>query len=87
MESLIKRPFSGRTFEEKVNVKQLGRPTPDLNLTQKTIGGGNRLYIRKFNRRVYKNGSVCECEVRNALFCFPSLLFGNSDAWTGLAHL
>ncbi|XP_068086206.1 zinc finger MYM-type protein 1 [Anabrus simplex] len=82
VDDLLERPFSLRSLEEKMEVKRLGRPTPDLNITQKATGGEKRSeYTRKFNRKVYKNIWVCGCEIRNALFCFPCLLFGNSDAW------
>ncbi|XP_067013750.2 zinc finger MYM-type protein 1 [Anabrus simplex] len=93
VDSLLKRPFSLRRHEEKLEVKQLGRPTPDLNLTQKATGGEKRNeYTRKFDRKVYENSWVCGCEIRNTLFCFPCLLFGNTDSWTkvgvkDLAHL
>ena len=33
VDSLLKHPFSMRTPEEKIEIKKIGRPTPDLNIT------------------------------------------------------
>lgn len=83
VDSLIKEPFSRRTLEEKVNIKIIGRPTPVLNVTQKASRGKNLSYVRYFNCKVYDNNSwICGCDVRNALFCFPCVLFGNDDIWS-----
>ena len=94
VDSLLNYPFSRRSMEEKIEVKRLGRLTPDLNINQKAKGGKNCSYTRKFHRSVYENSWICGCEIRNALFCFPCLLFGNSDSnsWsrsgvTDLGHL
>jgi hypothetical protein len=40
-------------------------------------------YQRKFNPEMYsKHDWLCGCDVKNALFCFPCLLFGDDVAWT-----
>jgi hypothetical protein len=30
----------------------------------------------------FKHDWLCGCDVKNALFCFPCLLFGDDVAWT-----
>ena len=90
VDSLLKTPFSRRTLEDKIKIKSLGRLTPDLNIVQKAKGSKNSVYTRKFNRTVYDNNDwICGCEIRNSLFCFPCLLFGNGDSWskTGVKDL
>lgn len=37
VDSLLKKPFSSRTLEERVEVKNLGRPTPYLTIVQQAI--------------------------------------------------
>lgn len=83
VDNLLSAPFSSRTLEEKIQIKELGRPTPNLNLSQKAKGGKNSEYTRQFNRKIYGLYSwLCGCEVRNAFFCFPCLLLGNSDSFS-----
>lgn len=84
VDSLIKRPFSALSFEEKVQVKTLGRPTPDINMVQAAKGRkATGTYTRRFHSDVYaKYPWMCGCDIRNALFCFPCLLFGSNDSWS-----
>ena len=36
-----------------------------------------------FNPELYlKNEWLCGCEIKQALFCFPSLIFGGENRWT-----
>ena len=62
---------------EKINVKRLGRPTPNLTstLTQEDKVG-SRNFKRHFSISIYQKFNwISGCEVTNALFCFPCLLF------------
>lgn len=80
--SLILKPFSMRSEDEKLIIKILGRPTTPIKLTQE-IKYKNRQFSRKFNSEMYdKHKWLCGCEVKNALFCFPCLLFGTENVWT-----
>ncbi|KAJ8941729.1 hypothetical protein NQ318_023325 [Aromia moschata] len=82
--SLIEEPFCGRSLSDRIETKRLGRPTPDLNIVQ-IVTCKKRSFNRKFNRDVYeKNSWICGCDIRNALFCFPCLLFGGEQLWTRL---
>jgi hypothetical protein len=55
---------------------------PDLQLI-KTSSSRKSTYQTKFNPQIYsKHNWICGCEVKNALFCFPCLLFGGDAAWT-----
>ena len=69
-------------LEVKLKVKEIGRPTPNLNIEQR---GANKKYTftRKFSSDLYKKFyCLCGCEEVNAVFCFPCLLFGEDCAWT-----
>ena len=40
-------------------------------------------YTRRFNCDVYKKFEwLSGCDIKNALFCFPCLLFGGDACWT-----
>ena len=92
IQCLLQTPFSRRSLEDKIQIKTLGRPTPNLNISQKSKSK-NHSYQRQFNSNIYKENSwICGCESRNALFCFPCVLFNGEPSWslkgvTNLAHL
>lgn len=70
VENIISNNFSTFDFQRKIEIKRLGRPTPDLNLNQtcrKKKEG--RSFIRHFNIDIYKkNKWICGCNIRNSLF-------------------
>lgn len=91
----LKDNFNSFSYEQKIKVKNVGRPKPELNLTQ-TTKGKSRDFTRKFKNDMYeKNDWICGCSVSNSLFCFPCLLFCRGAAelsWsktgvTDLSHL
>lgn len=89
VESLLTNPFGSRSHADKIEIKRLGRPTPDLNIVQ-CVASKSRSFTRKFNRDIYsKHSWICGCDNKNALFCFPCLLFGGEALWTkiGLTDL
>lgn len=82
---LLQTPFSSRTLAEKIAIKNLGRPLPNLNLHQQT-----KSRCRKFNPEIYyKNKWICGCEEKNAFFCFACVLFGGDVSWckTGITDI
>lgn len=82
VEHLKKIAFSQLSLHEKMEIKNKGRPTPDIIITQEGISK-NKKYIRSFNSEWYKKIKwLCGCETRNALFCFPCLLYGGDTVWT-----
>lgn len=84
VQSLIAEPFCSRTSTDKFEIKRLGRPTPNLNIVQ-SVSSKKRTFNRTFNPAIYsKHSWICGCEVKNALFCFPCLLFGGGGEplWT-----
>lgn len=82
VQNLLEKSFSCRSAEEKTEIKRLGRPTPNLNIKQ-TVSSKNRSFNRTFNKDIYQKYSwICGCDVKNALFCFPCLLFGGEESWT-----
>lgn len=71
------------TYEDRIQIKNLGRPTPELNLSEVTKTKA-RNYQRNFNVNTYeKYAWICGCSVRNKLFCFVCILMGGeASAWT-----
>lgn len=82
VQSLLAEPFASRSCTDKYEIKKHGRPTPNLNIVQ-SVSSKKRIFKRIFNREIYnKHTWICGCEIKNALFCFPCLLFGGEDTWT-----
>ena len=81
--------FSTQTLQEKLSIKQAGRPTPNLKITQ-TAKSRGKTYSRQINANIYQRCEwICGCEYSNALFCFPCLLFAFHDgdtAWTEIGQ-
>jgi hypothetical protein len=88
--NLISKPFTSYTYERKIEIKQLGRPTPELKgLINKAKKSKNE-YIRHFNTDYYaKQKWLCGCDIKLAVYCFPYLYFENDISWTktGTTHL
>lgn len=77
----IKRFFK-YSYEEKIELKKNGRPLPDITIEVAGVSRG-KTYKRQFNKEIYsRNDWICGCNRKNALFCFPCLLFGGDKAWT-----
>ena len=77
--SLQNRPFSQLTLEEKLEVKRLGPERPQLLTT-------SGLSSRRFTKTWYsKHSWITGCSHSGKVYCFPCLLFGDSQrekAWT-----
>jgi hypothetical protein len=84
--------FSQLCLSEKSDVKNHSRSVSDLQIV-KTSSSRKSTYQRQFNPEIYsEHDSLCGCDVKNALFCFPCLLFGGDATWTktgvtNLGHL
>lgn len=80
---LLEKKFSLHTTDEKIKIITLGRPMPDLKLIQ-VIKKKTRQFTRSYTNDTYTkyNNGLCGCDKRNAVFCFPCLLFGGEMAWT-----
>lgn len=82
VDDLLKISFSRLSVNEKCEIKDKGRPVPNLEITQ-TSKSRKQIYQRKFHPDVYEKCKwLCGCEIRNSLFCFPCLLFGGDLNWT-----
>lgn len=80
--SLLETPFLKRTAQEMAQIQEDGRPLPFLSFGSLEISGDNTI-VHCFNQDSYrKNDWICGCPDRNALFCFPCLLYGGNDQWT-----
>ncbi|KAL4126197.1 hypothetical protein QTP88_010423 [Uroleucon formosanum] len=81
--NLINIKFSSLSLEQKLTIKNDGRPLPELKDLKTQYKKGKNEYFRNFNTTLYlKNKWLCGCEIKQALFCFPCLLFGGETAWT-----
>lgn len=82
VEYLKKLTFSQLSLNEKLEIKNKGRSTPDIIINQTGISN-NKKYNRSFNRDWYQTLKwLCGCDITNRLFCFPCLLFGGETTWT-----
>lgn len=62
--------FSSLSLEEKIAIRDSGRPKPELNLVQ-TTKCKSRDFKRTFKSEIYdKNDWICGCSTTNRLFCF-----------------
>lgn len=69
-------------YEKRVEMKGYGPPKPKLNLTQTTKDRGKDIN-RYFKETMYSLCEwICGCEVKNAFFCYPCLLFSEDTLWT-----
>ena len=60
----------------------MGRLMPMLNIVQ-TVKCKSRQFTRTFKPDIYdKHSWLCGCDDKNALYCFPCLLFGGNSMWT-----
>ena len=77
--SLQSRPFSQLTLKEKLEVKRLGPDRPQV-LTKSGLSS------RRFTKTWYSKRSwLTGCSHSGKVYCFPCLLFGDSQrekAWT-----
>jgi hypothetical protein len=80
---ILEKKYSFNNIDEKIKIKTLGRPMPDLKLIQ-VIKKKTCQFTRSFTIDTYTiyNNWLCGCDKRNAVFCFPCLLFGGEMVWT-----
>ena len=80
--NLLINKFSLLSFEEKLQIKQLGRCTPCLNIEQ-AVTIKNKSFKRTLKSSSYdKYKWLYGCNERNSLHCFPCLLFVGEDSLT-----
>lgn len=81
----LKKHFSSLPLAEKIKIKNLGKPMPDINIVQIT-NSKSRQFKREFKRDIYeKTEWICGCGETNRLYCFSCLLFARGNAeysWT-----
>eukprot|EP00102_Acyrthosiphon_pisum_P014947 XP_008185265.1 PREDICTED: uncharacterized protein LOC103310034 [Acyrthosiphon pisum] len=84
--SLIKLNFSLLSLEQKIAIKNEGRPKPNLIIVKESKCK-DRTIKRNFNIKTYdKNDWICGCDITNKLFCFPCVIFSRSNeiSWSKL---
>ena len=84
--NLKSRPFSRLSQEEKLEVKRLGPDRPELVRSESSSSASSST-SRKFSQSWYtKHEWLTGCSQTQKVYCFPWLLFGESQrekAWTG----
>ena len=71
IEKLKKKSFTLLSYQEKNEIVDSGKPTPQLNISKQ-----NKSCVRKFNSEIYnKVYWICGSVVSNKLYCWPCLLF------------
>ena len=82
VDHLLQKKFSAHSHQEKLEIKRLGRETPDLQIAQRDGKQNRKFSSNWYEKTHWLTGSVS----KKALFCFPCLLFGTYDdgTWTKL---
>jgi len=82
--SLLEKPFSARTMEEKLSILEKGKPKPDMSKLSMCSKQGRRTITRSFsNSRFDEIPWLTGCSKRNKLYCWPCVLFNvGSSVWT-----
>ena len=91
VDSIIKKPFSSRSYDEKLEIVKANKPTPKLSLLSSKFKSKKKELTGHFNPSSYQSINwLSGCSVRSKLFCWPCLLFSTeSSVWTkiGFADL
>lgn len=78
--------FSTLKLEDKIAIKNAGRPTPVLIINKETKCK-DKIIRRTFNRDIYDRSYwICGCDVTNKLYCFPCILFNRSNEMNWYKH-
>lgn len=76
---LLKKGFSSRSFQEKLDIMKSGRPMDPINLETKVEKSAKK-FTRHFHVGFYeKHGWLTGCKIVSKLFCWPCLLFNASE--------
>ena len=84
VDSIINKPFSNRSFSEKLEIVASDKPTPKLISLTTKHKSKTREFVRHFSEFSYKNIHwLTGCDIRSKLFCWPCLLFSTENTvWT-----
>uniref|UniRef100_A0A8C5PQW2 TTF-type domain-containing protein n=1 Tax=Leptobrachium leishanense TaxID=445787 RepID=A0A8C5PQW2_9ANUR len=82
VDELHKTPFKSLTFKQRLEVKRLGPHQPNIAIKQSSNDRGKQ-FNRHFNPQWFsKKKWLCASVSKEALFCFPCLLYGGDRPWT-----
>lgn len=80
-EVIVLKRQGNLNYEQRLRLKEKGRPQPKLNLRQSTKDRGKDIN-RYFKENMYLLCDwICGCEEKNAFFCYPCLLFSEDSLW------
>ena len=90
VDHLLQKKFSAHSDQEKLEIKRLGRDKPELQIKQSDGKNSRKFSSSWYDKATWLTGSVS----KQALYCFPCLLFGKFDdgpwtksGFTDLKHL
>ena len=85
MDFLLEHDFASLPSETRRLIKEQGRQTPKLSISNNVKSGtGKRSFVKHFHCSSYERIPwLTGCPKRNKLYCFPCLLFANkrSSVW------
>jgi hypothetical protein len=83
IEHLIKVPFNRRSYNEKLELVKMKRPTPEVKLFLE-VKEKHREYVRHFTSSSYDKWKwLCGSSKLSKLFCWPCLLFSReANVWS-----
>lgn len=79
VESLLEKPFSRRSIEEKRRLVAQSAPRPHMKQLKSYYSKGGSKVTRTFCTKNYDSKWLCGSEKLNKLFCWPCLLFHGSS--------
>ena len=63
--------FRQLSLQDKIEIKNKGRPLPQLSLQQLLLSSQNKMFVHKFNPSLYDKAPwLCGCSQNNAFFVF-----------------
>lgn len=70
--SILATDSASLTFSNRLELKTLGPPRPDLCISQvQNACKGKSNFTRKFNRSLYNHADwLCAYEIKNRFFCY-----------------
>ena len=75
IEKLKKKLFISLSYQEKKEIVDSGKPTPQLNISKQ-----NKSCVIKFNSEIYNNVYwICGSAASHKLYCWPCSLFSKDD--------
>lgn len=74
--SLLEKPFSSLSIDDKLAIINEGRPTPEMPKLKTQCVSKRQTFVRYFENHQYEKCKwITGSHIRNKLYCWPCLLF------------